>query len=262
MSDDLTTPQFWDAAYLTRSPVRNRVRQWVRERQYRSIDRMWLRLIEVIERSDAEVLEVGCAPGAMLERIHRLRPGFRLHGIDYAEAGVTMTRRRLQSLGIEATITQGDIRDTPLPRRFDVAFSFGLLEHFQDPVPILRCHADAVVPGGWVAITMPNYGEPLVQRALIGLLDPGVFQTHNRKSMSPGALREAMLAAGLQNVRVGTAGGPILRTDGTTRSQVARVCGAAARAWNMAAVLCPGAERLWGCHIWGRGQVAPNAGRC
>jgi ubiquinone/menaquinone biosynthesis C-methylase UbiE len=39
------------------------------------------------------VLELGCAPGAMITLPHSLRPDLRYHGIDYAPLGIKVARK-------------------------------------------------------------------------------------------------------------------------------------------------------------------------
>jgi 2-polyprenyl-3-methyl-5-hydroxy-6-metoxy-1,4-benzoquinol methylase len=255
LAEDLTTAEFWDDVYTAPlAPVR-RWRRWINRRAQQAIDAMWCHLIDAAGKEELEILEIGCAPGSLLERIHSLRPQHRLHGIDYATRGVERTRQRLRELGIEATVQQGDIRSADLRRKYDLVLSFGLIEHFTDPSAMIGYHARAAVPGGQVVVTVPNYTRPAAQRALIQRIAPETFQFHNASIMTPGALREALEAAGLQQIEVGTAGGPQLRTDGHAVGAIARGCRSAARLWNLVVAALPATHRLWGCHIWGIGRV-------
>ena len=43
--------------------------------------------------------------------------------------------------GVAATIHFGDFRDVELSQQFDMVMSFGLIEHFDDPVSIVNAQA-------------------------------------------------------------------------------------------------------------------------
>jgi SAM-dependent methyltransferase len=63
-----------------------------------------------------------------------------MHGVDEAEI-------------IKADILTYDFETT----KYDLVFSMGLVEHFNEPFPILLKHAEILKPGGWLLITLPNF---------------------------------------------------------------------------------------------------------
>lgn len=99
-----------------------------------------------------------------------------------------------------SVIEENIFRYTPA-EPFDTVLSFGLIEHFQDPDPIIRLHADFVRPGGYVIIGIPNF------RGLNGLLqwffDRKNLSAHNLRTMRVSLLRELFAANGLDVVRAG-----------------------------------------------------------
>src|SRR5262249_36552211 len=150
-------------------------------------------------KAQADILELGCAPGAILERIYRLRPRHELHGIDFSPDGCRMARERFRIAGVSVRLHEGDVRTLALPRRYDLVLSCGLIEPFADPLDMLRCHARFAVPGGVVAVTIPNFATPVV-KFFLERFHPEVLATHNLDLMREETLTELLRAAGLEDV--------------------------------------------------------------
>ena len=202
-----------------------------------------------------DVLELGCAPGTMIEMMHRLRPQHRYGGVDIALESLGPTRDRVAAGGCDVTLWAGDLRDIVLPRRFQLVVSIGLIEHFDDPAEVIRHHARLAAPGGMVAVTVPNYAHPLVAR-LLARVSPETLATHNLAIMSKPAIRDALVAAGLGDIRVGGATGPILPVSRPRAGAVGAVYATAARAWNLTTGFLPDGLRPWNGMLWGTGIVS------
>ena len=114
---------------------------------------------------------------------------------------------------VAATIHFGDFRDVELSQQFDMVMSFGLIEHFDDPVLIVKHHARLCAPGGRVALTVPNLATP-VNRFLMKHCDPSGYERHHLAIMDRQALHAAFEAVGLQNVKVGSAQEPRIYPGG------------------------------------------------
>ena len=67
-----------------------------------------------------------------------------------------------------------DNSDLPL---FDIVFSLGFLEHFDDPIPVVESHLKLLKPGGVLLIGVPNYSG--VYHWILKRLAPSMFTTHN-----------------------------------------------------------------------------------
>ena len=79
--------------------------------------------------------------------------------MDYSAQGIEWGRQLMRTMGLEADLRCEDIFSTTFAREsFDLVHSAGLIEHFNDPVPLVQIHLDLVRPGGTVLITVPNYG--------------------------------------------------------------------------------------------------------
>jgi SAM-dependent methyltransferase len=253
---DLTTASFWSQVWSEGEPrdgSSGRIARWT--------DRLRDRLVrELLDRScpdGTDVLELGCAPGAMLELIHRLRGDLRLHGVDFSELGVAATRARFAPRGIGVTVHHDDLRRFDPPCRYDAVLSFGLVEHFEEPLDVVAHHVRLAKPGGVVVIVMPNYAAPLVEY-FIRRFDPPALQTHNLATMRPERLCELLRDAGLGDVEVGAAGGSKLRSVASVPGGAALAFRIGARAWNVTGGGLP-LSFGWQSLLWGMGRM-PRGG--
>ncbi len=138
-------------------------------------------------RPGDRVLEIGYAPGKLLAWVAS-RLSARVAGVDYSSAGSNIARSFFARLGIEADLRNEDVFKTSFePGSFDCVYSNGVIEHFDDPRPIVARHLSLVRSGGKVVIFVPNYGGLLgrVQRRI----DPDNLAIHNLEIMSPAAMR-------------------------------------------------------------------------
>ena len=250
MANDLTTSVFWDdrSVMKTRPPA-GILRRIVR----RKFDRLLRQFIDQVDNPRADVLEMGCAPGRMLERLYLVRPKAQLHGIDFSKVGVGVARKYLGNANIEASIYEGDIRTTELPYQCDLVVSFGLIEHFKNAVPIVRNHMRFCKPGGYVSLTVPNFATP-VNKFLLHKFNPPAVDAHYLDIMNPTALRATLESAGLQNVQIGAVDGPRVFPHAHPSHRFSRLYDSLALAWNTYATLSP-CNWPWHYTYWGSGQV-------
>lgn len=96
------------------------------------------------------VLEIGCGPGLMLASFRRR--GWRVFGIERNEATAEAAR---QHLGTDVIVTS--IHDLPADARFDLIVAFQVLEHIDEPVPLLIECAKRLVPQGLLIASVPNF---------------------------------------------------------------------------------------------------------
>jgi 2-polyprenyl-3-methyl-5-hydroxy-6-metoxy-1,4-benzoquinol methylase len=139
------------------------------------------------------LLEIGCAPGKLLAwAAARLRA--EVAGLDYSEPGLESARQLFSALGLRGDLRREDLFATTFaPGTFDLVFSAGVIEHFNDPRDIVRKHAELAKPGGKALIAVPHYGGVYgrVQR----YFDADNLALHNLAIMSPRGL-EALAPAG------------------------------------------------------------------
>jgi SAM-dependent methyltransferase len=98
------------------------------------------------------LFDVGCANGALLREAQAA--GFEASGL---EPSPEMARRASARSGCR--VRAGSIEDALLEGgRFDVVTLFDVLEHLCDPLPVLRKLRLSLVPGGLLAVTVPDFG--------------------------------------------------------------------------------------------------------
>lgn len=248
---ELTTPDSWDSMWANWCPPAESSSLRRNMRMQRETDTLLTDLLSKANPS-ASVLELGCAPGAMLALLHSLRPDLKYRGIDYAPLGIEVARKQLASLGIDADLTVADIK-TASPQQADLVMSFGLIEHFDDPIEILGHHRRYTAPGGYTAVTVPNYAHPIL-KSMLAKFSPETLETHNLKIMSTDAIRQSFSAAGFVNVEVGYAGPASIPSSRVKRNAAGRAFGKAARAWNLATEVMPSGWP-WSTHVWGIGRA-------
>ncbi len=121
------------------------------------------KIISYIERyagsiKGLKVVEAGAGSGvySMLFAQH----GADVTLLDYSKEALIFAQRNFSFSGILASYVHTDILNLApgLQGRFDVAFSFGTVEHFRYPQRFLaaKAHVDLVRPGGIIIISVPN----------------------------------------------------------------------------------------------------------
>jgi len=178
-SDELTSRSHWDDAWV--APPR-----WRLPSPLFVTTRNMQRLLRPAVRPGMRVIELGCAPGKILAWV-AARLGAKVSGLDYSERGIVWARQLFAALALPADLRCEDVfRTTFEPATFDVVYSAGLIEHFEDPRDIVRLHVALAKPGGLAIIAVPDYGG--IYGRLQRWLDPANLALHNLRIMNTGAL--------------------------------------------------------------------------
>jgi SAM-dependent methyltransferase len=146
----------------------------------------FLALLDPHVAPGSRVLEVGCAPGkfllwcALAKHAHAC-------GVEYADKSCKATVELFADANAPADIRNEDFMQSSFePGSFDVVFSFGVIEHFSDPRPMVEKHFEMLKPGGTAIITVPHLGGGygwLAQR-----MSPEGYAIHNVSIMSESAM--------------------------------------------------------------------------
>ena len=103
------------------------------------------------------LLEVGASPGRALVFFAE-EFGYEVAGIDWSEPGYQLTLENMKLTGTQAEILCGDFFTYPLEEAsFDVVFSMGFIEHFEDRGRVLRRMDELLKPGGVLVATWPSF---------------------------------------------------------------------------------------------------------
>jgi 2-polyprenyl-6-hydroxyphenyl methylase/3-demethylubiquinone-9 3-methyltransferase len=129
--------------------------------------------------SESRVLEIGCGRSAWLPHLVRTF-GCSVFGIDIEEYAAELARANLAGAGARGEILCRDAfalepRD-PLRESFDLVYSMGVLEHYDDVVERLAILRGYLRPGGRILTTVPNLQG--VNWLLQRLADLRTLETH------------------------------------------------------------------------------------
>jgi SAM-dependent methyltransferase len=98
------------------------------------------------------VLEVGCGTGNVLRVLEQACPNNMVVGLELWFDGLRFARGRSG-----AALVQGDIRNSPFGKEFDVLGMFDVLEHLPEDQEILRLAGRSLRPGGKLLLTVPAH---------------------------------------------------------------------------------------------------------
>jgi SAM-dependent methyltransferase len=122
-------------------------------------------------------LEIGGAPGQYLAYLHR-QFGYESHILDYSSVGCDKAKRNFELLGIPLTIHHADLfADDLAIGRFDVVYSLGFVEHFDDLTAVIERHVRLTKPGGTLLVGCPNFRG--VNGWFLRRLAPAILAKHN-----------------------------------------------------------------------------------
>jgi len=125
------------------------------DRTYSTGGRLAREVTRELEVRGRFALEVGAGSGRdTLELAHA---GARAFVLDYSPASLELVRRQAEAQGVLVNLVRADALAMPFrDGAFDVIFHQGLLEHFRDPLPLLRENARVAACGGRVIVDVPQ----------------------------------------------------------------------------------------------------------
>jgi SAM-dependent methyltransferase len=189
----LTHVDYWETKW-SRADHRTHSQdlQWIsRDHAYSSFDRL-LRAV-LPHSSTKRFIELGSGPGRWLIYFHK-RFGYQVEGCDYSPVSCAQARQNLAQAGIPGTIRYGSFLE--LQEQYDIVFSGGVIEHFENPGELVERFARLVRPGGILITDVPNLRG--INGWYSALLAPQTFDTH--RVIKPEDLRHWHRASGLSEL--------------------------------------------------------------
>ena len=195
MGEDKTGKDFWQKAWQESPSAK-----YYGIEKYLAINRKLGKLFEkFLEKGNKKILEIGCARAKWL--IHFAKEfGYEVYGIDYSERGVEIARENLSMAGVKGTILCEDALQTSFGEEsFDVVYSMGLIEHFENPAEIIDVHIKLLKRGGKLIITIPNFNGSLyfTLSKILGRKKK-LLETHNLSIMDKKRLNEFLQNKGVK----------------------------------------------------------------
>jgi SAM-dependent methyltransferase len=187
----ITHVDHWDAAW-ERAPRMRLPLPWPPS----NTDRMRLLRREV--SAGMRFLELGCAPGKLLAYVAR-RLKAKVAGLDYSPKGIQWAKQLFATIDGDADLRCEDVFQTSFsPASFDIVYSGGLIEHFDDPLPLIEIHLKLLAPGGIALMTVPNFSG--IYGRLARSCAPANLALHNPSLTTPAGLE--LLAKRLDAPRI------------------------------------------------------------
>jgi SAM-dependent methyltransferase len=104
---------------------------------------------------DRDVLEIGCGVGT--DTVRFARAGARVTAVDLTDTAVALTRRHLETEGLDGVVRQADAEDLPFAdSSFDLVYSWGVLHHTPDTKRAVREVARVLRPNGEARVMLYN----------------------------------------------------------------------------------------------------------
>jgi ubiquinone/menaquinone biosynthesis C-methylase UbiE len=116
------------------------------------------RTVEGMTFERGTVVDIGCGSGAMLSEVLRSKPGWNGFGIDISRAAISYSRKLAELKGVSdrSTFQTADITDLPFRNSsVDLLIASEVIEHLPEPQAALSEIARVLVPGGFLALTIP-----------------------------------------------------------------------------------------------------------
>jgi SAM-dependent methyltransferase len=141
------------------------------------------------------VLEVGAGSGRDLLGLTRV--GAVGMVLDYSPASLALVQRQAREQGLQVHLVRADALRMPFrDEAFEVVFHQGLLEHFRDPLPLLRENARITRRGGRVVVDVPQTFH-LYTVMKQGLIAMNRWFAGWETQFTPGQLEALLTASGL-----------------------------------------------------------------
>ena len=124
-----------------------------------------------------KVLEIGAGASAYLPYFNK-HLGCNVFGIDYSPKGCELADQNLRLLKANGRIFCMDLFDniTDISNDFDIVFSAGVIEHFEDPKIVICKMKEYLADGGLVIATIPNTGG--LPFRLLKIINSELYRSH------------------------------------------------------------------------------------
>jgi SAM-dependent methyltransferase len=165
------------------------------EETYSTGDRLAREILADGAVSGQPVLEVGAGSGR--DTLRLVEAGATGVVLDYSPASLALVRQQARARGLTVHLVQADALAMPFrDGAFAVVFHQGLLEHFRDPMPLLRENTRVTRHQGRVVVDVPQtvHLYTLMKKTLIAF---DAWFAGWETQFTPGALEGRMRSAGL-----------------------------------------------------------------
>lgn len=189
----LAEKEYWDSIYKQIKPndsefKENFLKKWFKNqtRDYSNY-LMWENILpKYLPRGEnLKVVEVGCAPGKYLIKFKK-QFGFEPFGVEYSKDGVKIAKENFLKNNINPeNIIEADFFDTKFQEKyrekFDLVFSRGFIEHYDDVKSVVAKHLNLAKSGGFIIVSIPNLSG--INNLLARFFNVDSYRLHNTSIM-------------------------------------------------------------------------------
>lgn len=141
-----STREHWEKFWQGRTDI---------EAVYSTGDRIFDNLQRLTPFAGRRVLEVGAGSGRDSFRL--AAAGATVYVLDYSTRSLAIVKNLNRTSPATVHALQADAFKIPMrDNSLDVIFHQGLMEHFRDPLPLLREQHRVLKPGGWLLVDVPQ----------------------------------------------------------------------------------------------------------
>jgi 2-polyprenyl-3-methyl-5-hydroxy-6-metoxy-1,4-benzoquinol methylase len=173
--EKLTDKTYWDGTY-SRQKTKS-TRQFDAFLNYSN--RMVLGKLLETGIEGKKVLEIGAGDSLWLTHLAQRFTSSHFAGVDYSEKGCELLTARALQQNLDIDVVHEDmfVDHSLLHGVFDIAISFGVVEHFDDLSSVLKAKCRYLKPGGVMFTLIPNMAGVL--GSLTKNWNRGVYDKHN-----------------------------------------------------------------------------------
>ncbi len=184
MKKKLTNKYFWENYWDNKKNIESNfiindqevdINYWLSKLilQYRSFNNI---------KSYLKVLEIGGANGNFLKNIYCLG-NCRIASIDFSKKGNKLLKENLEKDNIEPyKIITADVLNYSVKDKFDIVYSLGFIEHFNNPELVIKSHLKFLKKNGLLILGLPDLSN--LNGILLKNLDRDFYNKHNIKIMN------------------------------------------------------------------------------
>ncbi len=178
-SGDRAGEKFWDE-WWERSPLPAPIdpyRRGLKNYPFRKFHEYFQGVFKGHSTQGKKLIEIGCAQSAFLPYFAKYFD-FEVSGLDRSKLGCERAQIVLERENVSGRIYCGDIFCAPqeLLEKFDLAFSFGVVEHFENTADCLKTISRLLKPAGRVITVIPNFVG--INGKLQKIMDRAIYDAH------------------------------------------------------------------------------------
>ncbi len=148
-------PEGWDSYYSKHKRVINTLNL------IDNLVHLWFESSKIFSKhikttQKLKFIELGCGGGNFLPYFNKKYDKFEIFGVDTSPVGCKITLKRLDDSVPPSNIMCEDILKKDFQIKYDISFSFGLIEHFDDPSVPLKKHVEILKKDGIMLLAIPN----------------------------------------------------------------------------------------------------------